>query len=283
MAVRRSALVISAFVLALFGLSQLFAPTAPHATHRALLIIAGQSNALGFLSKATDPVTRIDYFAAPYTNGADALSSIAWHQNGVVPAVTAAPVPLDTPQMTARGPGGYQFFGPEIGLARTAYTDTGRPVTIVKAAFSGSVLAPDLLWPYWGPGGGLFSEMVTLVRSTIAFDALHHQIDRVGGFYWFQGETDATDPAWAAAYQGNLKAFIARVRADVPGVYPIVLAKEWTGVPGDAQVRAADDWAAAHLPDVVTVDTEGLPRLGLHVTNVGELQLGEDMAHASGL
>ena len=52
---------------------------------------------------------------------------------------------------------------------------------------------------------------------------------------------------------------------------------------GDTEVRAADDWAAAHLSHVVEVDTVGLKRSvdnGLHVTNTSELTIGGDIADA---
>jgi hypothetical protein len=42
---------------------------------RLLLIVAGQSNATGLQSYAIDPVTKVNYFASTYTNGADFLDT----------------------------------------------------------------------------------------------------------------------------------------------------------------------------------------------------------------
>jgi hypothetical protein len=52
---------------------------------------------------------------------------------------------------------------------------------------------------------------------------------------------------------------------------------------GDTAVRAADDWAAANLANVLTVDTIGLPRAPslIHLSNLGELALGSELAVAT--
>jgi len=38
---------------------------------------------------------------------------------------------------------------------------------------------------------------------------------RLGGFFWMQGETDASQPAHAAAYAENLRQFITALRLDL--------------------------------------------------------------------
>jgi hypothetical protein len=252
----------------------------PLPQHRLLLIVAGQSNATGYLSDAVDPKTHVNYFAAPYRNGADTASTIAWDQSFVTPARTQRPVPLDTPQ--TRIGSQTRIFGPEVGLARRIYADTGRAVTIVKVAFGGQTLAA------WNPSApnGLFHQMVSLVTTTIDQDAKIGRIDTIGAFYWYQGEADANTGSQAAMYQANLRNFLAHVRSDLPmsPSTPIALAKESTPQrPGDSAVRAADDWATANVPGVVAVDTLGLPRTGgnLHLSNTGELELGRRLAVAT--
>ena len=153
----------------------------------------------------------------------------------------------------------------------------------------------------------VFDDMVGIVKQTMASDAAQGQLDTVGGFYWYQGESDAMDPTLSAEYQANLTGFITAVRASLPmsGTAPILLVKESLAevigvqqaagicsspnceavIAGDTAVRAADDWAAANLPHVVTVDSLGLARTtaygGIHLSNTGELQLGEELAKAS--
>jgi len=264
---------------------------------RLLLIVAGQSNAIGWQSYAVDPTTHVDYFAPPYTNEADKLSTIAWDQSSVShPREQGS---LDTRQMTSLKPR-VQIFGPEIGLARSIYADTGRAVSIVKVTSIPGIAS-------WSPSArhGYFQQMVSLVRKTMARDRGRGLLDTIGGFYWYQGESDAMSPGVADGYQANLVGLIDAVRSELPlgPTAPVVLAKEslatvigaleaanGCGLPpcpalvaGDPIVRAADDWAAAHLPHVMTVDTLGLARTGggIHLSNVAELELGQEMATAS--
>jgi hypothetical protein len=253
-------------------------------TQRTLLILAGQSNASGLGSFVVDPATRTNYFAAPYTNSADARSKIEWEQSYISPGFSGGEEPLDTAQdlLPATILGYARVFGPEIGLARTIYADTGQPVTIVKVAFGATSLAYN-----WNAtrSNGLFVYMVHTVEAVIAQDAQRGQTDTIGGFYWVQGENDAVTPSDASAYQANLTTFVTTLRLALPmPTAPIVLAKTSTTFPGNDEVRAADDWVATNFPDVVTVDTADLPRLGgyIHLNNTSELELGSRMATASG-
>jgi len=272
--------------------------------HRTLVVLAGQSNAMGAQSFAVDPTTGTDYLIAPYVNGADATSTVSWMPWGVDPApvhTRSGQVPLDSPQLLTGS--GLQIFGPEIGWARAIYADTGESVSIVKAAYPNTSLQGD-----WLPSiaDGNFSQMVTKILSTMAADAHHGQLDTIGAIAWYQGEADATDPKMAADYQTNLTTFIQALRSDLPAeeTTPIVLVKEslasllgtWQSAGscgttvdcaaiavGDGEVRAADDWAAANLAHVVDVDTLGLARFEglIHLTDDSELVVGQEIAAAS--
>ena len=203
----------------------LLAPHAPSAAgstpKRMILIVAGQSNASGFNLYATDPTTGIDYLAPPYATAADKDDLIAWWQLGLTKDLQATPVPLDTPQIGATSPPA-QIFGPEIGLARAVMAATRRPVTIVKIAAGGTSLGQ------WVPGTVIWKNMTTFVRSIIRFDAAKGQTDVIGGFYWFQGESDAVYPTEADAYRANLTKFVTQLRVQLPmASEPIVLAKIW--------------------------------------------------------
>jgi Carbohydrate esterase, sialic acid-specific acetylesterase len=284
--------------------SALTAPITPHL----VLVVAGQSNATGWLSYATDPNTGTNYMAPPYTNGADSHDLITWAPWLVLQGNGAAPVPLDSPQQANHGNGSFPIvFGPEISLARQLWDATGRSLTIVKTAYPSTSLAFN--WSPSGRGplpGGLFSAMVSKVKTVMAQDASAGQFDVLGGFYWYQGEGDAEEPAYAKAYEANLKQFIAAVRSDLPlsSGAPVVLAKEdttaynnhllSTGAITPAQdaarttwnteVRNADNWAATNLAHVVEVDTAGLARVSplfIHLSNVSELTVGHRMASVS--
>ena len=276
-------------------------------TPRLVLVLAGQSNANGYESYAVDPLTRVNYLAAPYLNGADSHDAITWLPWSELQGAGAVPVPLDSPQQVLEGTTPATVFGPELGLARQLWADTGRSVTVVKAAYSGTTLATN-----WNPArrgtppDGLYRAMVAKVLAVVAADAAAGRFDVVGGFYWYQGESDATKPAWANAYQAHLTTLIDAVRADLPmsPTAPVVLVKPdisgyiaykvaVEGLParwqakftdGNAAVRAADDWAAANLPGVRAVDSLGLARVGpydLHLDNVAQLTLGQQLAKMS--
>ncbi len=271
--------------------------------HRILLIVAGQSNALGLGSYAVDPTTGVDYLTHPYANDADKHDKIIWPAGWLDKMNTTRPSRLDRPQMCAKCGTSTpdQVFGPEIGLARQIWIDTKTAVTIVKTGWAVTTLAVD-----WNPSasGGIFSQMFSEVHNVIASDAAHGQIDTIGAFYWYQGENDAIDPSYYPKYRTNLANFISAVRAHLPmGNAPVAIAKESIAAAiaieesggtcsicaqqraGDAAVRAADDWAAANIPNVVEVDTLGLPRTGtgllIHLSNVGELTLGATLARVT--
>jgi hypothetical protein len=272
-----------------------------------VMVLAGQSNATGFESYAVDPDTGINYLAAPYANGADANDLITWESWDVLQGDGANPVPLDTTQSIESGQSVVNVFGPEIGIGRQLWNDQARPVTFIKTAYAGTDLGFD-----WSPHGsgtapnGLYPAMVARVKSVMSADAANGQFDVLGGFYWYQGEADASRVKDAKNYQANLKAFIKAVRSDLPiaPTAPFVIAKEDCTAyfafeynagevnsatlaslqTGNSEVRAADDWAAAHLPSVVEVDSLNLPRSApfyIHLTNVSELTIGQEMATVS--
>jgi hypothetical protein len=279
--------------------------TAP-VRHRILLILAGQSNAMGAESYPVDPTTGVNYLAPPYTNGADSLSTLSWYPWLVAPPKhpgKTGQVPLDTAQwLSPIGAPKVQIFGPEIGWARQVYSDTGQAVSIVKVAAIGSLTVD------WNPAtpSNDFSVLLYRAISTMTDDAKSGQLDTIGAVAWYQGESDASTPADAAAYRANLTAFVTAFRADLPmdPAVPVVLVKESmagylgfvqdtggcaTSVDcaalqlGDSEVRSADDWVAGNLPHVTAVDTVDLPRTGVlvHLSNLGDLAVGTRIAQAS--
>jgi hypothetical protein len=94
----------------------------------------------------------------------------------------AVPTPRSSPKTRKNGSTS-QLFGPEIGLARQLYADTGKTAEIVKVAHEGSSLAGD-----WSPNGGdlgMYATLVNKVTSVIAADAAVGCTDVIGGFFWF--------------------------------------------------------------------------------------------------
>lgn len=269
---------------------------------RLVLLVAGQSNAMGFESYAIDPITKVNYFQSPYANGADRLSAITWTATLVPSTPHGSFAPLATPQRFVTPTSSTQIFGPELGLARRLYRDGVGLVGVVKVAYAGTSLASD-----WSPAGGnLYGQMLDFVRQQMTRDAASGIVDVLGAAYWYQGESDALHATMAQNYANNLSTFITSLRRDLPFTprAPVVLVKqslashiafrfatgrcgEIGGCPEvtarDALIRTADDTVATTLPDVLTVDSLGLARatVGLHLTNSAELTIGTLMANAT--
>lgn len=269
---------------------------------RTVLVVAGQSNASGYGSYGTDPITGINYLAAPYINGADQNDLITWLPWVVEQGNGATPVALDSPQIY--GDPAVPIFGPEIGLARQLWNINSKPITIIKDAYGGTSLAYN--WSPTGSGAlpaGLYPAMIANVKSTMYNDSLNGQFDVLGGFYWYQGEADASVSVFANIYKKNLVNFIKSVRKDLPISQnaPFVIAKEdityslinnpslssaqvRAGFITNDTVRAAEDYAVNSLPNVYEVDGKSLyraPSNTIHITNTSELTIGEEMANVS--
>ena len=231
-------------------------------SRRSLVLLAGQSNAGGWESYATDPTSGIDYLAAPYSNEADLSSTLSWMPSDGLPAATGGgptgQVPLDTPQELFNSSGGSNaIFGPEIGWARQTYANTGQALSVVKAAFAGASLAED-----WNPTirSGDYANMIAKISSTMSADAGAGQLDTIAGIAWYQGERDAQHLGMAAHYRSNLIALIAALRSDLPmdPTVAIVLVKE-SLAPGS---RLSTDQALVRPQRSARPGLRAIPRFG---------------------
>ena len=272
---------------------------------RTLLIIAGQSNASGWESYPVDPVSGVDYLAAPYANGADAVDRLEWMPWLILPGMGRTWTTLNSPQRW-NWPGVSEhrtFFGPELGLARQLWADTGRSAFVIKETYPGSWLTTT--WNIAGGPGSVAPAAFDNIMKTMKRDSRAGVLDSIGAVYWVQGEADATLPEAAAAYQANLTALIRAFRSQLPmnPAAPFAIAKiditSWTTAlersgtitadtaaayrSGNDAVRAADDAVAHTVPGTVEVDTAGLARVNglIHLSNVAELSLGASLAIAT--
>jgi len=266
--------------------------------HLTVLVVAGQSNAIGFESYAIDPVTHRHVLATAPIHSASQHSLIDWVESGV-PDSGATPVALSTPQQLVGAPS--PIFGPEVGLASSLYAAGHQGLLIVKVAFAGTSLAVD-----WASSGVLYRHLVTTTRAAMAWASSQWWSATIGAIYWIQGETDAEHAPMAANYATHLRAFLRTLRSDlgVDARTPVVLARtDVTAyvaykrahhvcapadcereLKGNAEVRAAQLYVAANMAYTYTVDTAGLPRFPttfIHLTNNAELSLGRALAAVS--
>jgi Carbohydrate esterase, sialic acid-specific acetylesterase len=260
-----------------------------------LLIVAGQSNALGYQSYVTDPHTHQDVFTDAGRSPADRRVLLMWDETQV-PSSGPTPVPLDTPQVLAGTSSA--VFGPEVGLARYLYRAGHHHLLVVKVAFSGSSLAED-----WTPASMDFKALVSSVAAAVTWAKGHGWAPTLAGLYWMQGETDAMSEALASAYRSNLKAFLTYVRADLrlPRATPIVLGQidlsqyisfqQSLGLCTATSCAEERTWnrevmrAQAQSVSWRTflARTSRLPRYEyfLHLSDLGELALGKEFGELS--
>ncbi len=270
------------------------------AGERDLILVAGQSNAVGFDAYASelppDPADRQVMFwwrvGDPPPDKFDVTSGRKWTPLG--PQPKGKPMEPKTPEEKKRSPRQYGNFkkpeggfGPEIGLARELRAKEGRPLAIVKAAFSGTALMQDWNPDDPGPGGACYRALVSETKAAIASARRQGVNLRLRALVWVQGESDAT-PKAAPDYEKNLAHMLARLRADLgaPELLALIGVNTRFGNnknPNMPVVIAQQRALAAQDPRCVYVDTEGaetLPPNHTHFTAAGTLEVGRRFATA---
>eukprot|EP00913_Durusdinium_trenchii_P013424 g12605.t1 len=194
-----------------------------------LLIVAGQSNAVGFNAIPSelppDDADRKILFwwrcGDPPPDKHDSVSR-KW--------TTLKPQPLGDPNREkkprqygnfAQPEGG---FGPEIGLARAVYARENKPLAVIKVAFSGTGLQRD--WNHADPGerGACYRALIAEIRTAAARLKQEQGITlRPRAFAWVQGESDANAND-APRYSKALGRMLAALRRDLktPGLKALV-------------------------------------------------------------
>ncbi|MEQ8762664.1 MAG: sialate O-acetylesterase [Planctomycetota bacterium] len=263
--------------------SWLFVTVANAQTVRVYLV-AGQSNATG---------TGAQGQLAPPSHKIQTDVSF-WYEEGHFDSVTdpskrissGGIVPLAFQANNGSGTFFYSFgFGPELAIGRAWADWHSDLVAVVKFAFNGTYLATD-----WDPQTGpLYPEWLIEIQSALTAltnQGLSPQIEAV---FWMQGEWDARNVTFAAAYQSNLQSFIQRTRTDLglPNL-PFVLGRISTGIlnfagpqffPGFTAVRAAQEAVAAADLLVTILDTDDVTfhADNLHFDAAGITRLGDRM------
>jgi hypothetical protein len=174
-----------------------------------------------------------------------------------------------------------QEYGPELSFGYSLhemYPDD--EIYLVKLGVSGATLAIN-----WNPNGtgasyNLFKSRVnTAMNNLIAAG----KSPEIAGMVWMQGETDATNHAYALAYETNLTNLITKVRSDFAAPeMEFVMGRITThfGSPTDnALVRSAQDDIPSQIAntDTFTTDDLQLAYVG-HYGTQGQIDLGNRFA-----
>jgi hypothetical protein len=265
---------------------------------RDLILVAGQSNAVGFDAYAeelpADPKDAATMFwwrvGDPPPDEFDGTSARQWTILQFQPRTPAKPA-VDGKKL-ARQYGNFNLktkggFGPEIGMVRTLATKETRPLAVIKTAFSGTSVAGD--WNVGLPDKAdpCYRAMIDEAKAAIASASGQGLTLRPRAFVWVQGESDANAKD-APAYAANLSAMLQRLRADLnaPDLILLLGVNTRFGNGKNAfmpKVIAAQKEVAAALPRARYVDTAGaetLPPSHTHFTAVGTLEIGRRYAEA---
>ncbi|MFZ9400267.1 MAG: sialate O-acetylesterase [Opitutales bacterium] len=279
------------------GLALLLPCLSPAET-RDLILVAGQSNAVGFDAYAeelpADPRDADTMFwwrvGDPPPDEFDGTSARQWTTLQFQPRTPAMPA-IDGKKV-ARQYGNFNLktkggFGPEIGMIRTLTTKESRPVAVIKTAFSGTSVAGDWNVGLPGKADACYRAMIDEAKAALAAAQAKGVTLRPRAFVWVQGESDANAKD-SSVYAANLTKMLQSLRADLSAPDLILLLGVNTrfGNGKNAfmpKVVEAQKEVAATLPRARYVDTAGaetLPPSHTHFTAVGTLEIGRRYAEA---
>jgi len=230
-----------------------------------IVMVAGQSNALGYLTAADVP--EAFRTADPQV--------LIWRDGAFQPL---------QPGRNTGSPNRPDAWGPEASFARAwRAARPDRPLYVVKLARGSTSLAPAE-GPDWSPSSGeLFAQAGAELEAAKAALRAQGLSPRLAAVVWVQGESDAVHPVMASAYRTNLTSFIQALRQGWSAAdTPVAMARIGRIGSHADQVRAAQAAVDKADPLTVSVDAEGLPMQpdGLHISAEGQLRLGEALAAA---
>lgn len=230
-----------------------------------LFILAGQSNAQGWKANGNSYPTD--------NNNLDAQirlnSTFIGGDDGLANLDTDGWVTMQTQ------PGRYTngHFGPEVTFSRKLKLAGFNPA-IFKYCKGGSFLATE--WKQPG-AGGFYDDMVVDLKIAIKeLEDLGHTVN-VKGFIWIQGEEDAKNDTYSAAYQANLTNLLNDLRNNVieDNSLPIVLGVD-DARDRNIPIAGFQKNIANSDANIIFTSMVGLAKSDLtHLTPAGVIQQGE--------
>ncbi len=290
----------SAFGLLAYLSSLVLPLSSLQAQSRDLILVAGQSNAVGFDAYASElPPDASDgdvmfwwRVGDPPPDNFDVTSGGKWTHLKIQPrgnpmGTTGGDQPNKLPRQYGNFKKPEGGFGPEFGLARTLRLQHERPLAIVKTAFSGTSLNQDWNPDDQGDSGACYRAMISETNAAIAAGAAQGISLQLRAIVWVQGESDATQTD-APEYEKRLSHMLSRLRQDLATQDLVALIGVNTRFgnlknPYMPAIITAQKALAEKDPNSVYVDTEGaetLPPSHTHFTAKGTLEVGRRFAMA---
>ncbi|WP_324634742.1 sialate O-acetylesterase [Phormidium sp. CCY1219] len=278
----------------------LFSMTASEALFIRLFILAGQSNMVGYQSNLSQLPDRLQKSQPPvlWYNQNQEWEPLKAPTEPVLSADLSIPVPPfeDYHPEHSHKVKNKVGFGPEISLGLTLAKALNERVAMVKYSRNGTSLATQ--WDPREDAGGnpkntLYPRMKERVSKAIADLKARGYIVEIAGFFWMQGESDASVETWAKDYEANLTHFIQTLREDydrpnLPFIYGMVhFGNEHEKPNGSVNccgdtVRSAQWNVQQSIPNTVAVETQNLSLHNdlLHFDSAGIIDLGTRFANA---
>jgi hypothetical protein len=257
-------------------------------TPQEVIIVAGQSNAVGFDTKAAEvPSAALEkktpfWFRVgdPPPDEHDSTCGGKWLTLGVQPKGNAL---QDT---KTRQYGNFAFaeggWGVEMGLVAGLQDTKG--LGIIKTAWSGTGFEQDWFIADEGkPHGPCYRVMLDEIKAATA----KLPVVRFSGFVWVQGESDSPEKC-IPHYEAKLGKMLQQLRLDLKAPQmPVLLGvntrfgnKEKI-LPAMQRVIDAQKALAKSLPHCAYVDTDGASVVnGAHFDSAGTFEVGKRFAAA---
>ncbi|NQV22844.1 MAG: hypothetical protein HQ518_00630 [Rhodopirellula sp.] len=256
-----------------------------------LLIVAGQSNAVGadtdpgemLTSEADQQIMFWWKCGDPPPDEHDSTSGGKWTH--------LQAQPLGNPKKPRQGRQYGNFahpeggFGPEINFARTLYATENKPLAVIKVAFSGSGLRRDWDHTDAGEAGACYRSLISETRAAIEAAKKDGIELHPRAFGWIQGESDA-NASDSVIYARNLDAMLTALRRelDAPKLAALI-AVNTRFLEGRNQFMPAiieqQKLAAAFDPRFEYVDTSAATIANqVHFDSKGTLEVGRLFAES---
>ena len=259
---------------------------------RELIIIAGQSNAVGYDTKASElPESDLDQHVMfwwrvgdPPADKHDSSSSDQWETLRSQAKGNAKPLDFKKRQY-----GNFRYaeggFGPEMGLARELLSqDNHLNLAILKVAFSGTSLEED--WNRASRSKRHCYRALLDEYHEAKEMAKEQDIDlRLRAFIWIQGESDS-GPLKSLNYAKQLEHFVKSIRNDIGSrQLPFYFGVNTHFVQGQnvfiSRIVKAQKSVAKNLNNCFYVDTSTASLANaIHFDSKGTLQVGKTFAES---
>ena len=274
----------------ILGLCSIFVSSSFSAETRDLILVAGQSNAVGHDASAAelpaDPADKDILFwwrcGDPPPDNHDSTSN-GWTTLQSQPKGNAIEKNARVPHQHGNFSHAEGGFGPEMGFARTLSALEKKPLGIIKVAFNGTGMTTD--WDHKNPGAGgaCYRALVEETKKAITKAGEKGIALRIRALVWVQGEGDARVKI-AQEYEKNLGEMLKALRRELKAPEMIALVGVNTNFGNGKNtfvpvVVAQQKSLALHLPRCAYVDTSGVTYAnGAHFDTKSVIEIGKRFA-----